>query len=104
MKLPTAIAEYFAAANSDDADRVSASPTTLSSTMRTRHPWPERRACLGGGDASQVSVSCQGGEGQEEADWNIVIAHLSGDFPGSPIDVRYRFKLAGPSNVALEIG
>jgi hypothetical protein len=41
---------------------------------------------------------------EEMADRTIVTAHLTGDFPGNPIDLRYRFKLAGSRIVALEIG
>lgn len=40
---------------------------------------------------------------EEAADRTIVTAHLTSDFPGNPVDLRYRFKLAGPEIVALEI-
>jgi hypothetical protein len=36
-------------------------------------------------------------------DRTVVTAHLTGDFPGNPVDLRYRFKLAGAEIVALEI-
>lgn len=34
----------------------------------------------------------------------VVISHLTGDFPGSPIDLRYQFVLAGDKIAKLEIG
>lgn len=33
----------------------------------------------------------------------VVTAHLVGDFPGSPVDLRYRFTVSGASIARLEI-
>jgi hypothetical protein len=41
---------------------------------------------------------------EEVADRTVATAHLTGDFPGSPIDLRYRFKLADRQIAGLEIG
>ena len=41
---------------------------------------------------------------EEQAGDYVVTAHLTGDFPGSPVDLRYRFKLKGPQIVSLDIG
>jgi hypothetical protein len=41
---------------------------------------------------------------EQDAERAVVTAHLTGDFPGSPVDLRYRFKLAGDKIAALEIG
>ena len=38
------------------------------------------------------------------ADRTAVRAHLTGDFPGNPVDLDYRFKLAGAAITLLEIG
>ncbi|GGE93213.1 nuclear transport factor 2 family protein [Sphingomonas prati] len=38
-----------------------------------------------------------------EGDRTIVTAHVAGDFPGSPTDLRYRFVLAGGKIAELEI-
>lgn len=38
-----------------------------------------------------------------DQDASIVTAHLAGDFPGSPVDLRYRFVLAGDRIAGLEI-
>jgi hypothetical protein len=32
---------------------------------------------------------------EEVADRTVVAAHLTGDFPGNPVDLGYRFRLAG---------
>jgi len=37
-------------------------------------------------------------------DRTVVTAHVTGDFPGSPIDLRYRFKLVDRQIAGLEIG
>jgi hypothetical protein len=39
----------------------------------------------------------------EEGGRTIVIAHLVGDFPGSPLDLRYAFTLKGDKIASLEI-
>jgi hypothetical protein len=36
-------------------------------------------------------------------DRTVVTAHLTGNFPGNPVDLHYRFKLAGLKIIALEI-
>ena len=41
---------------------------------------------------------------EAEADRTVVTAHLTGDFPGNPVDLHYRFKVAGGEIAALEIG
>lgn len=41
---------------------------------------------------------------REEAGRIIVTARVVGDFPGSPIELTYRFRLAGDAIAVLEIG
>lgn len=41
---------------------------------------------------------------REEAGCIVVTARVTGDFPGSPIELTYRFLLAGDAIAALEIG
>ena len=40
---------------------------------------------------------------REDSDWIVITAHTAGDFPGSPVDLRYFFRLVGDKIVALEI-
>jgi ketosteroid isomerase-like protein len=104
--LPKPIAEYFAAANADDADRVAtcfAEDAVVYDEARDIYgrdavrAWAEevRRKYRFHADVKMV---------EEAAERTVVTAQLTGDFPGNPVDLRYRFKLAGPEISALEIG
>src|SRR5262245_19299788 len=106
MNLPASITGYFAAANSDDAVGVAsyfsddAIVRDERRTIRGRNEvrlWAEEtrrkyRYC------AEIVVA------EQATDGIVVTAHLTGDFPGSPIDLRYRFKLVGSKIAALEIG
>lgn len=106
-KLPTMIAEYFAAANTDGAaDRVAACFTEEAVVRDEGGTYRGREAIRGWAaevrrkyrfHAAAVSV-------EERPDRIVVTAHLTGNFPGSPIDVPYRFSLTGPKIAALDIG
>lgn len=39
----------------------------------------------------------------DQGDRVVVTAHLTGNFPGSPVDLRYGFKLSGDAIARLEI-
>jgi ketosteroid isomerase-like protein len=105
VKLPKPVAEYFAAANADDADRVAAcfvEDAVVRDEGRDMHgraairAWAQetRRKYRFHAEVRMV---------EETPDRTVVTAHLTGDFPGNPVDLRYRFKLAGMEIVALEI-
>ncbi len=47
--------------------------------------------------AEPFEVAAQAGQ-------TVVTAHLEGDFPGSPVDLRYQFTLEGDKIARLEIG
>lgn len=42
-------------------------------------------------------------ETRQEGELQVVRAHVSGHFPGSPIDLSYRFRLEGGRIASLEI-
>jgi ketosteroid isomerase-like protein len=105
VTLPKSVAEYFAAANSDDADRVAAcfaEDAVVRDEGREIHgrdavrAWAEEVRRKYRFHAEVMTV-------EEAADRTVVTAHLTGDFPGNPVDLRYRFKLRGPEIIALEI-
>ena len=106
MQVPQAIADYFAAANTDDADRVAA---CFADDAVVRD---EGRDHCGRGAVRvwaretrrKYRYHAEIRTAEKVADRTIVTAHLTGDFPGSPVDLRYRFKLAGGKIVAPEIG
>jgi ketosteroid isomerase-like protein len=106
LKLPEPLTEYFAAANTDDADRVAAcfaEDAVVRDEGRDIHghravrAWAQETRRKYRYHAEVVAV-------EEASDRTVVTAHLTGDFPGNPVDLRYRFKLAGPKIMALEIG
>ena len=106
VTLPKALAEYFAAANTDDADRVAA---CFAADAVVRDEGRDIR----GRDAVRAWAAevrrkyrfhAEVMAVEEAAGRTVVTAHLTGDFPGSPVDLRYRFKLGGPDIIALEIG
>jgi ketosteroid isomerase-like protein len=106
VTLPNPVADYFAAANGDDADRVAACFADDAVVRDEGGEYRGRGAIRGWAEevrhkyhfhAEAIAV-------EEAADRTIVTAHLTGDFPGNPVDLPYRFKLAGSQIVALEIG
>jgi ketosteroid isomerase-like protein len=106
VQLPTPLAEYFAAANAEDANRVTAcfaSDAVVHDEgrdMRGRaaiRAWAAEVRRKYHFHAEVLAV-------EEAGDRTVVTAHLTGDFPGNPVDLRYRFKLDGPEIIALEIG
>ena len=104
--LPKPLAEYFAAANAGDADRVAAC-FAEGAVVR------DEGGDIHGRDAIRAWAKetrrkyryhAQVMTAEEAGDRTVVTAHLTGDFPGSPVDLHYRFKLVGPEITALEIG
>lgn len=102
--LPTPIAAYFAA---DQADGASVAPCfTDDAVVRDEGRTYTGRAAIAGWKAdtsnkytySSTPVALDGAGGK-----TIVTCHLVGDFPGSPIDLRYAFDLADDKIAALEI-
>jgi ketosteroid isomerase-like protein len=106
VTLAKSLAEYFAAANTEDADRVAACFAEDAVVRDEGHDIRGRDAVRAWAaevrrkyrfHAEVVAV-------EEAPDRTVVTAHLTGDFPGSPVDLRYRFKLRGRQIIALEIG
>jgi ketosteroid isomerase-like protein len=106
LTLPEPLSEYFAAANAEDADRVAAC-FAANAVVRDEgrdirgrdaiRTWAEETSRKYHHRADAAAV-------EEVADRTVVTAHVAGDFPGSPIDLRYRFELAGTQIAGLEIG
>ena len=105
--LPEPIAEYFERSNSDDAAGRVADCFTEDGIVH------DERQHIHGRDAIRAWATevrrkyrfhAEVSDVETIGDRTIVTAHLTGDFPGSPIDLRYRFKLAGPEIASLEIG
>lgn len=106
LKLPQMLSEYFAAANVRDPDRVAACFTEGASVRdegkdiqgrKAIRAWAEETSRKYHFNADIQSI-------EETVDRTVVLAHLTGDFPGSPIDLSYRFRLSAGLISDLEIG
>lgn len=105
IELPKPIADYFAADRGKDADAVSQcfiedavvkdEGNTYSGIAAIRR-W---KASSTGKYSYTVEPFSVASEGDKE----IVTSHLEGDFPGSPIDLRYFFRVEGDKLAELEI-
>jgi len=105
IELPAAVAAYFAADRGRNAEIVSrcfaddAVVTDEGNTHAGRaaiRRWMTDSAARYTYVAEPFSIEANG-------DRTVVTAHLSGDFPGSPVDLRYCFVLDGERITALEI-
>ena len=106
MNLPEPLPEYFAAANARDADRVAACFAEDGAVHDEGHDIRGRDAVRAWADetgrkyryrADVLSVD-------QVANSTVVKARVTGEFPGSPVELAYRFKLSDRRIAALEIG
>jgi ketosteroid isomerase-like protein len=106
LRLPPPLGEYFAAANTHDADRAAAVFAADAAVHDERQDIVGREAIRTWVDetgrkyrhtAEVVSVEAR-------ADWTLVTAQVTGDFPGSPARLRYAFRLVNGTISRLEIG
>ena len=106
VQLPDPLSVYFAAANTDDADRVAACFTEDALVHDEGRDIRGRAAIRVWAQEARrkYRFHAEVMAAEEAADRTLVTAHLTGDFPGNPVDLRYRFKLVGRQIAALEIG
>jgi len=106
LNIPSPIAGYFEAANSDDAARVAScfSDEAVVRDERRTIRGPNAVRAWAEETRRRYRYRSEPVASEQTADAFVVTAHLTGDFPGSPIDLRYRFKLAGSKIAELEIG
>jgi hypothetical protein len=102
--LPGPIAAYFAADQSD-GDTVALCFTEDGVVVDERNTHRGRDAIRRWkADASaRFSYATDPFAVRQEGGQTVVTAHVAGDFPGSPIDLRYAFVLAGDRIARLEI-
>jgi hypothetical protein len=105
LELPTPLPAYFAATNARDIDGRLATFAADASVRDEGHD-------LAGHDAISAWIiettrkyrfTATPLELDQEDGRTIVTARVSGTFPGSPIELRYRFTLAGGKIAALAI-
>lgn len=101
--LPSAIAEYFATDQHGDemVARCFTTDAVVKDEGRTYRGRPAIARWLAESAAKYEYTSTPIAV-EETGDEVIVTSHLAGNFPGSPIDLRYHFRLSDGKIAALE--
>ncbi|MCO6185039.1 nuclear transport factor 2 family protein [Rhizobium sp. L1K21] len=104
ISLPKPIADYFAA-DAVDGAAVAKCFTADAVVIDEKQTYQGRDAIAGWKTAASEKYSYESEllSVDDQGDSIIVTAHLTGDFPGSPIDLRYVFALSGDAIARLEI-
>lgn len=102
--LPGPVAAYFAADQSD-GDAVALCFTENATVIDERRTHAGRDAIRRwkAEASAKFSYTTDPFAVSEEDGRTVVTAHVSGDFPGSPVDLRYAFVLEGGKIARLEI-
>lgn len=104
LSLPSPLADYFAADATDGATVAAffAADAVVIDERQTHRGraaierWKTEASAKYDYESVPVAV-------EDDGDRIIVTAHLTGNFPGSPVDLRYAFTLAGNEITRLEI-
>ncbi|KXU33862.1 polyketide cyclase [Sphingobium sp. 22B] len=105
IDLPKAIADYFEADRAKDAGGVSRC-FTETAVVRDEGNIHRSRDEIGHWKAEssrKYKYAAEPFSLSKEGDRIVVACHLAGDFPGSPLDLRYFFMLEGGKIAELEI-
>ncbi|MDR6513001.1 hypothetical protein J2792_003889 [Novosphingobium capsulatum] len=105
VELPEPIASYFDADKGQNAERIAACFTPTAVVKDEGHTYTGRDAIRRWKDeaSAKYTYSSEPFSIANEDGRVIVSSHLTGDFPGSPIDLRYVFTLDGVQISELEI-
>jgi len=105
IELPPAIADYFEADKGLGAEAIAACFTQTAIVKDEGHTyagrgeirrWKAETSAKYAYTVEPLSIADEGGR-------MVVTSHLVGDFPGSPINLRYSFVVDGEKIAALEI-
>lgn len=104
LSLPEPIAAYFAA-DQRDADAVARCFTNHGVVRDERHTHAGRAAITAWKTAASArySYTTQPLRVEQEDGRHIVTSRVTGDFPGSPVELRYAFRLERGKIASLEI-
>ncbi|SIS57842.1 nuclear transport factor 2 family protein [Insolitispirillum peregrinum] len=99
------IAEYFAADGEKSAEAVSRCFSHLAVVKDEGKSYTGRDAIRqwASNSSRKYSYTVEPFSISTEGNRTIVVAHLAGDFPGSPVDLRYQFILDDGKIAGLEI-
>lgn len=105
VQLPDPIAAYFDADRSGNADAVAAcfSDDAVVTDERRTHTGRQAIRRWKAEASATVSYVVAPFAIGTDARRMVVTSHVSGDFPGSPIDLRYVFTVDGDKIAGLEI-
>ena len=105
IALPQPIADFFAADGKRDAQGLSQCFTPDAIVIDEGNSYSGRDAIRQwiANASTQYQYTSEPFALSEQAGRIVVTSHLVGNFPGSPVDLRYRFALAGDMIAALEI-
>jgi hypothetical protein len=104
-ELPPTLAAYFAAVNARDIDAM-LTPFTESATVKDEGQERRGRAAIREWiveTTTKYGVTIEVLDVAATAQNVTVTCHVSGNFPGSPVDLRYAFLLDGERIARLEI-
>src|SRR5215813_8064032 len=104
LKLPNPIAAYFAA-DKGDGDAVSQCFTENAVVKDEGHTHKGRAAIKAWktDTSAKYEYTSEPFACEEKDEKTVVTSHLVGNFPGSPVDLRFFFKLNGGKIASLEI-
>jgi len=104
LNLPKPVAAYFTA-DKGDGEAVSRCFTENAVVKDERHTHKGRAAIKAWKtDASaKYQYTCEPLACEERDGKTVVTSHLVGNFPGSPVDLRYFFRLEGDKIASLEV-
>lgn len=105
LALPPGIARYFAAdaARAGDFSECFTADAVVKDEGHTYVGLPAIQAWKAG-TGNKYTYTSEPFACEEQGDKTVVIRHLVGNFPGSPLDLQYCFSLEGDRIAALEIG
>jgi ketosteroid isomerase-like protein len=105
MKLPTAIAGYFAADRDRDAAAISwhFTDNAVVKDDGKLHTGREAIRMWMSHSWKKYSATTEPFAIEDQGLATVVTSHVAGDFPGSPVDLRYHFVLEGDLIAKLEV-
>jgi len=105
IELPEVIARYFAADATEGPEHVARcfTDTAVVKDEGRTHVGRDAIRAWKASASTQYSYTVEPFTFVADGDRLVVTSHLEGDFPGSPLDLRYIFALQGDKIAALEI-
>jgi hypothetical protein len=107
LDLPNPLPRYFAAQNALDAEAMVACFAPDAEVQDEGHTYAGREAILGWKRATiaKYGIAIEPLEASDQDSKTVVVARVTGNFPGSPANLNYRFGLSPDALIrTLDIG